>query len=167
MQILDYPTIWEWCRGNGAALTDSNTGPVVVPDPAFSHRSRLDWHTSKSTTTPSTVVSSILTRLGPWDECLIWITGWGVWPSSEDWPRYYALRARFSDRRSLDEAPGHLALPADEIDLQDLLAQVLDFGWDASVVPAASGRITDVHVEVSHDGWVAFHSREPFPTTSG
>jgi hypothetical protein len=31
----------------------------------------------------------LVTRLGEWDECLVVITLWNVWPSSEDWPTFY------------------------------------------------------------------------------
>src|SRR5438067_13540264 len=36
---------------------------------------------------------------------LLWITEWGIWPTSENWHLYYRLRQTYSDHRLLDEAP--------------------------------------------------------------
>jgi hypothetical protein len=49
----------------------------------------------------------LIDSLGKWDEYLAWITLWGVWPSGEDWPEFYAWRGALGERRSLDIAPGH------------------------------------------------------------
>src|SRR5215831_10269720 len=51
--------------------------------------------------------ADLVSRLGEWDECLVSITLWGVWPSSEDWPAFYAWRAARGERRSIQVAPGH------------------------------------------------------------
>src|SRR6266566_2493403 len=48
---------------------------------------------------------------------LLWITEWGIWPSSENWHLYYRLRQTYSDQGLLDEAPGHLFL---EHEVEDL-----------------------------------------------
>jgi hypothetical protein len=37
---------------------------------------------------------------------LLWITEWGIWPSSENWHLYYKLRQTYGDYRLLQEAPG-------------------------------------------------------------
>ena len=39
---------------------------------------------------------------------LLWTTQWGVWPSCEHAPLFYALRERYNERRPLIEAPGCL-----------------------------------------------------------
>src|SRR5579871_2633032 len=41
---------------------------------------------------------------------LLWITEWGIWPSSENHHLYYRLRQSYGDNRLLQEAPGHLFL---------------------------------------------------------
>ncbi|HLQ52393.1 MAG TPA: hypothetical protein VK129_12900, partial [Terriglobales bacterium] len=48
---------------------------------------------------------------------LLWITEWGIWPSSENWHLYYMLRQSYSDQRLLQEAPGHLFLGHESEDL--------------------------------------------------
>jgi hypothetical protein len=166
MQILEYPFIWEWCREHGAELNEpDDAAPRLRDDPALLHRSRLVFAPHGPSGYEPAVASAILDALGSWTECLLWITGWGVWPSSEDWPRYYALRARSGQRLSIDVAPGHLATPADAAEFSELLLQVLEQGWDAVLLPARDGRVIPLRVAVSHDGWTAVHAAEPVVLT--
>ncbi|HEX6533667.1 MAG TPA: hypothetical protein VF041_03665 [Gemmatimonadaceae bacterium] len=46
--------------------------------------------------------------LRPREACLLWITDWGIWRSSENLHLCYRLRQSYGDRRLLDEAPAHL-----------------------------------------------------------
>src|SRR5438552_16817824 len=48
------------------------------------------------------------------DSSLLWITGYGIWPSSENLHLYYRLRESYGDRRLLAEAPAHLCLKRSE-----------------------------------------------------
>lgn len=166
MQILEYPFIWEWCREHGAELDESgNAAPRLRDDPALLHHSQLVFAPTGRSGYEPAVASAILDALGGWTECLLWVTGWGVWASSEDWPRYYALRARHGQRLSIDVAPGHLATPADAADFSELLLQVLEQGWDAVLLPARDGHVIPLRVEVSHDGWVDVYAAEPVELT--
>jgi hypothetical protein len=161
MQILEYPFIWDWCREHGAELDEPDDATVRLrDDPALMHRSEFVFAPNGPSGYEPAVAAAILDVLGGWTECLLWITTWRVWPSSEDWPRYYALRARHGQRLSIDDAPGHLATPAD-VDFPDLLLQVLLNGWDAVLLPARDGRVLPLRVKVSHDGWAAVHAAEP------
>jgi hypothetical protein len=45
------------------------------------------------------------------DECLVWVTAWGIWGSGEDWPAFYAWRGAQNEQRSLEKAPGHRFVP--------------------------------------------------------
>lgn len=92
--------------------------------------------------------------LQPRDACLLWVTGWGVWPSSENLHLYYRLRQSYNDWRLLHEAPGHLFLKYEAVDLVSFLEVGVLAGWDMHLLPAAGyGRAF-----VSHDEWVAFAS---------
>ncbi|HEU4882580.1 MAG TPA: hypothetical protein VFT45_10055 [Longimicrobium sp.] len=166
MQILEYPFIWEWCRTHDAELDDpDDAAPRLRDDPALLHHSRLVFAPRGRSGHEPAVAAAIMDALGGWTECLLWITGWGVWPSSEDWPRYYALRARHGQRLSIDVAPGHLVTPADAGEFSELLLQVLEQGWDAVVLPARDGRVLPLRVAVSHDGWVDVHASQPVELT--
>jgi hypothetical protein len=163
MRFLEDPFIREWCREHAVAITEpDDTIPRLLEDPALSHASRLVFAPHGRSGYEPGVASAILHALGCWDECLLWVTGWGVWPSSENWPRYHALRARHGEKMSLDMAPGHLVTPEESAEFFDLLLQVLENGWDAFVLPALNGEAAPLRLRISHDGWVIVRSGEPF-----
>jgi hypothetical protein len=97
--------------------------------------------------------------LGSWDECLLWITLVGVWPSGEDWPAFYAWRGARGERRSLDVAPGYLFSEGEEDLLHAVLAQTFENAWDAYVLPVARSASPSMRARVSHDEWVEVQSR--------
>ncbi len=99
------------------------------------------------------MAGDLVKQLGPWDECLVRITLWGVWPSSEDWPRFYAWRGTLGERRSLNVAPGH-RFDRDETSLLTaLLTLVMGSAWDADVLCSIGGRADLKRAKVSHDEW--------------
>jgi hypothetical protein len=81
------------------------------------------------------------------EELLIWISGWGIWPSSENQELFYAYRASLGERRSLMEAPCHVLESVDRIVLECLLDLILYFSWDSALVYAGG----DAAVSVGHD----------------
>jgi hypothetical protein len=100
-----------------------------------------------------TVVSACVESIGRWDECLLWVQEWGVWPSSENWPAYYEARGQQGERRSLGVAPGHLFGSGDQHLLVGFLRFVLENAWEAQLVSVLHGQPTS-HAHVSHDEWV-------------
>ncbi len=100
-----------------------------------------------------TVASACVESIGRWDECLLWVQEWGVWPSSENWPAYYEARGQQGERRSLRKAPGHLFMPGDEPLLVRFLCLVLENAWEAQLVSVLGGRPRS-HVSLSHDEWI-------------
>ena len=90
--------------------------------------------------------------VGKWTECLLWIQNWGIWPSSENWPVYYAARGEQGERRSLEDARGHL-FGEDEVELfRRFLKLALENGWDAHAVARQNEAVTRVHVD--HDEYL-------------
>jgi len=63
----------------------------------------------------------IATELTFQQPTLLWVTEWGIWPSSENWHLYYKLRQSYGDTRLLEEAPGHLFLNYETADLASIL----------------------------------------------
>lgn len=100
------------------------------------------------------VAAAAIKELGDWDECLLVVKSWGIWPSSEDWPKYYAERGAHGERRSLDVAPGHLFAKPEEPALLRFLQIVLENAWDAEALPASGGRFNGRRLVVSHDEFV-------------
>ncbi|HEX8847996.1 MAG TPA: hypothetical protein VF761_00515 [Gemmatimonadaceae bacterium] len=161
MRILAVNECWAWCREHGVAL-DEQDRPVF--DPALTHRARLTYvdEPGHGIAVRPEVVAAIEDALGRWDECLLWLTLWGVWPSSENWPVYYGLRGNLGERRSIDEAPGHLATAASDRErLAKFLELALNHAWEGHVF-AARGTETYTRVFISHDEWVSVASRHPF-----
>jgi len=91
----------------------------------------------------------IIAVLEYWDWCLLWVTLTGVWASSENLHLYYRLRQSYGDLRHLEEAPGHLALRHEQVDVTTLLQVAMMNGWDAHLLTSHDyGRAF-----VSHDGY--------------
>ena len=107
---------------------------------------------------------------------LLWITEWGIWPSSENWHLYYKLRQTYGDNRLLPDAPGHLFLEHEAEDLASFLQLSMLNGWGGYVLTEANY----VNAAFSHDEYIDFlaehaenlaHVRKAFgssqPTSGG
>jgi hypothetical protein len=89
---------------------------------------------------------------------LLWITEWGIWPSSENWQIYYRLRQSYGDHRELHDAPGHLFLNFEKDDLASFLQIAMLNGWGGYVLFEADY----LNAFFSHDEYIDF-----FPVNEG
>jgi hypothetical protein len=163
MKFLDHTWIWDWCRENGFPL-DEPEGPVaprLADDPTLIHRERPLHAVAGKPDEARVLAEKLAHALGKWDECLIWVSDWDIWPNEEDWPRYYAWRGAFGERRSLRVAPGHVLEAGDAVALRDVLAHILECGWDATLLPAEHQRSTGLRIRTSHDEWIELQSTVP------
>ena len=87
---------------------------------------------------------------------LLFITEWGIWPSSENWHLYYKLRQPYGDIRLLEDAPGHLCLEHEAEGLTSFLQLSILNGWGGYLLTAADY----VNVFFSHDEYVDFFAGE-------
>jgi hypothetical protein len=85
---------------------------------------------------------------------LLWVTEWGIWPSSENWHLYYRLRESHGDRRLLKDAPGHLFLDYEVDDLSSYLQLAMLNGWGGYILTHANY----VNAFFSHDEYIDFFS---------
>src|SRR2546421_11588071 len=154
MRFLERNEIEEWCAARGLPLADDG---VLPDDPALVHAKRATYARGHRSGREWAVAAACVQALGRWDECLLWVRGWGIWPSSENWPAYYALRGARGERRSLDKAPGHLFDGDEKEAFVRFLAQVMENAWDADVLVVP--RIKRIHV--SHDEWLELRSTTP------
>ncbi|NIM47953.1 MAG: hypothetical protein GTO22_01600 [Gemmatimonadales bacterium] len=156
MRFIEINEIAEWCREHRIPITEAWR---LEDDLTLRHVSRA-LHSPKGRSGKEGVVArSCAQTLTPWSECLLWVTEWGVWGSTEDWPQYYAVRGRLGEKRSLEKAPGHLFESEEGELLEEFLTQVLQNGWDAHLLPAdafTAGR----RIYCSHDGWTELRARE-------
>ncbi len=103
--------------------------------------------------------------LQPRQDCLVWITAWGIFPSAENYHLYYRLRESYHDFRLLDEAPGHFCLGHERPDVATLIYLCVLFAWDAYLLPTVGyGRAF-----ISHDEFVRleFSDKTQFEKTNG
>src|SRR5690348_15173680 len=143
MKTLTITEATDWCSKQGIALHQGQ--PVFEGD----HEGRLRTSVPQSLSRVTWFCELIERTLRPRDHCLLWVSAWGIWPSSENWHLYYALRRAYGDARLLEEAPGHLFLNYESHDLVSFLELGLLFGWDMHVLPSGGyGRAF-----ISHDEW--------------
>jgi hypothetical protein len=90
------------------------------------------------------------------EPALLWISEWGIWPSTENWHLYYRLRQSYGDHRLLHEAPGHLFMNYELEDLATMLEVAMLNGWGGYVLTQANY----VNVFFSHDEYVDFLAKD-------
>ena len=93
----------------------------------------------------------IESALQPRQTCLLWVTDWDIFPTSENLHLYYRLRQSYGDVRLLHEAPGHLCLDYEVPEVVTLLQLSMLFGWDLHLIPTVSY----AQAFVCHDEWVS------------
>ena len=142
----------------------SRCGEIVRLDPAgrplHPHREALYVRAPLPALTGLTSFCQQLERsLQPREACLLWITDWGIWRSSENLHLYYRLRQSYGDTSLLDEAPGHLFLDYEAADLVSFLEVGIICGWDIHLIPL----VGYARAFVSHDEFVEFAADEANP----
>ena len=164
MEFFEANQISEWAADLGLPHGENFEGRL----PEFETRHSGTYAEGRRSGREAVAAADLLARLGPWDECLVWIRTWGIWPSGEDWPEFYAWRGALGERRSLDKAPGHRFERGEARELTELLTLVMENAWDADVLCALSGRISGVFGHISHDEWYEIReSAGGFPTAAG
>lgn len=88
--------------------------------------------------------------LQPRQSCLVWVTGWGIFPSNENFHLFYRFRQAYGDSRLLDEAPGHLCLDYERSEVVTLVHMGILFGWDLHLIATSAY----ARAFVCHDEWV-------------
>jgi hypothetical protein len=88
---------------------------------------------------------------------LLWLTEWGIWPSSENWQLYYKLRQTYGDFQLLQDAPGHLFLEHEAEDFSTFLQVAMLSGWGGYILTAANY----VNAFFSHDEYMDFFTALP------
>lgn len=135
----------KWLSDRGRRKPDSNSNQ---------HRERVDFPPE-----PYKLfflahwVATSLTHRRP---TLLWITEWGIWPSSENWHLYYKMRQTYGDFQLLAEVPGHLCLEHETEDLASFLQMAMLNGWGGYVLTEANY----VNAFFSHDEYVDFFAQD-------
>lgn len=149
MQFLTNTQSTSWSTARGFAL-DSSSRPVHQPYTIHASFSKISW------TRLTWLSRFIATSLEPYEECLLWVTTWGVWGSSENLHMFYKLRESYGERRLLNDVPGHLFLGYEAADLATYIQLAIIFGWDFHLLhaPGYANKPTGF---VSHDEFMEFY----------
>lgn len=151
MRFIEQIEIDEWCSEHGIVLNETRQ-PRLPSSKTIVHK--YFGQSVNPRGQEAETAAEAIAALDAWDECLLWITLWSIWPSSEDWPRFYRIRGEAGERRSLDIAPGHIFQTSEKDLLQTFLEVVLGNAWDAYVLPARGSAIGTNWLFASHDEWV-------------
>jgi hypothetical protein len=129
--------------------------------PGLAHRYRLVYAEGKRSGKEPALAEAAIVALGQWDEAVLWVSEWGIWPSSENWPRYYQARGERGERMSLAVKPGHWFAAAERSDLVLFLTLVLEQAWGGYVLVADAGHAVPRRLVISHDEWIELQAGEP------
>jgi len=143
-----------WCEKCEVRLTDRG-----APERPSTQRHHVRLDIPQSFTRLTWFCQHLERSLQPRDTCLMWVTDWGVWGSSENLHLYYRLRQSHGDLRLLHEAPGHLFLSYEAPDLVSFLQVGIICGWDIHLVPT----VGYARAFLSHDEYVEFASDDSNP----
>jgi hypothetical protein len=155
MQFMTPTECTDWAKHMGIALDARGVPVSKAPD---------GWHGTRveiprDFTELAWFSSHLEQALQPRTACLMWVTLWGVSPSSENLHLYYRLRESYGDRRQLHDAPGHYFLDYETADLRTFIQLALLFGWDAQLFPVTGF----ARAVISHDEFVEFLADEKNP----
>lgn len=80
----------------------------------------------------------------------IYVSGWGVWGSSENLDLFNGYRRSLGENRPLIEAPVHLFERTEDDAFISILCMVFYFVWDAWIFDVEGKAL----VRISHDEWL-------------
>lgn len=84
----------------------------------------------------------------------VYVSGWGVWSSSENLDLFYGYRRSFGESRTLMEAPVHLFEQTEADTFSSILSMAFYFVWDAWIFDTGGKSL----VRISHDEWLEVQS---------
>ena len=152
MQFLTALECKTWCQERQIKLDDRG-----YPARGLNDKTSFRCAFPKSFTQFLWFAQFIEKTLQPRDNCLLWITEWGIWRSSENLHLYYKLRQAYGDNRLLEKAPGHIFQKFESSDLTTFLELSMLFGWGGYLLP------TEGYSRgfISHDEWAELIFENP------
>jgi len=128
MRFLTKEESIKWCNNQGITLSSRSLPEMQKPDVeivTFPFPNYLKF----------VALSKVLSKSAlQGEECLLWVSDFSVWPSSENLPLYYKLRNSYTDFDLLIQRPGHLFAKHEIEDLTNFLHLGLLFGWDCYLI---------------------------------
>lgn len=152
MRFLTLEETKNWCENSGYNLLDDGKPPKPICE---KHSIHLDI--PQSFTKLTWFSQHLELSLRPREACLFWVTDWGIW--NQNLHLYYKLRQSYGDQRLIHEAPGHLFLDYESVDLVSFIEVAIICGWDVHLLPTVGYS----RAFISHDEFVEFSSDENNP----
>ena len=87
--------------------------------------------------------------------CVVFISGWSIWESSEILELFYSYRKAKHEERLLTEAPIHFFTIEEAEELASIIAIVLFFIWDATIFTHNGNAL----ITIDHDEYMSIASR--------
>jgi hypothetical protein len=151
MKTLNTADARQWCERHQVTL-GPNGKPVLFEAGLFKSRLAIPTAASKH----FAFCRLIEEFLRPWGRCLLWLTEWGVWESSENWHLFYRLRQSYGDNSLIEENPAQLFLEHEDSDLISYIQIGISAGWDFVLLTNTGYS----RISISHDEWIEFIARD-------
>ncbi len=140
MRCIDKQEAMSWCVANGLAPPEHSK---FFRPQAVTLTYRIPADSGKKTA----LSRAVLSLFGGEQECLLWITEFGVWPPCEDMFLFDVFRKFLGESEPLQVKPGHVFSSGDLNQVASLLGMTLYFVWGGLIASSRGG----VFVEISHD----------------
>lgn len=127
MRILEAPECREWLSANGVHIAPTGN-PVEI-----SEKPTEQFSIPSDTGRRIALVRQHMEHFRDSSAVLVWITEWGVWPSSERMHIFQRFRLSYGVDRSLHDGPGHLFSRDEFEDCISLATLAVLFLWDCHV----------------------------------
>ncbi len=153
MTTLDRAKAIGWLSSKGVTRSK---GRYVIEEPMRKATYPIPTDSGKKTV----IARELARQLGRFDEVMLWIDEFGIWPSSENWYLFDMFRRSLGERKHLHERPGHIFTAGDFDAVFGLLSMVLYFNWGAVLAPS-SGTLV---VRISHDEFIDVYAKDSIGT---
>ena len=152
MQFLTREASAEWCAANGFGVEPSGGNPQQPP--GFAEKFEISLDAGRRIALARLLWESVAASA---PHVLLWVTEFGVWPSSEHRPLAESARSSWGAPGPLASYPGQVVALGEHDDGISALVLALLFLWDCWLLPADGSRAA----LVSHDEFgVAFFREE-------
>lgn len=141
MKSLTTKEAAEWCRNLGVPL-EPRSGPLSA---ILTDQFELPEDSLERVSAAAERVAHFATDT----RILVWITGWGVWPSLDRSEDFRAIRAEVGETRWLSEIPAHLVTKAEFEYVRRMTDCAVSSLWDLYLIGPKGRKI----LHFSHDEW--------------
>lgn len=127
MQFLSEKECNQWCRNNHVELNKYGHPNLTVAKGVREFAIPTD---------AGQRIALVKEQIGAFGKgkALVWITGWGIWPSSERYPIFERWRLSYGCDKNLADRPGQLFTAEEFEDMVSCVTLSVLFLWDCYVI---------------------------------